>query len=295
LRSDDVRQLFHPTKASIACFILALCLSHPATAFDLTGKGVLLTGVFLNAGKIQTDWRLKFTGNLKGSLKNGLQYGISSAVVFEEHKAPAVSRPSAFIKYNKTKLSFLNTSGAIASLGSPWGCAAGNRGASCADLVQNMKPGGFDVGMTLGPKTAAFPGVLRVTTQVGKVKLAISGAGGTDTEVVAKFDVGPTTVALGHDSGQGTNGGVTILTDTKKADRAFGFDLGFYGGTLNMVGSITQKSGPITYYRYLSRLGGTFSIGFSYKRKINKSLTLASSIESVGGEILADLGFKVSF
>ena len=264
-------------------------------AFRISGDLSARAGLFLKAGEIHDDWRFRTDLKFKGRLENGLKFGGSTRLDWVERGPYRFSSLGLWISHGKTKLSFNNTSGAVATLAGIWGCAAGYRGASCADLVTNLQPGGWSPTMTTSSSTGNGPGLVRFNTQLGDVKLAISGGGGNDMEVVAKFKVKKLGVAVGIDNGPGTTGGLTVITDYKRGDYTLGVDLGRYGTVSNIVVSLQKKTGKNTLYGYVSSLNGIRSVGVSYRRAISKKVTFGMGLENVGGAILADIGFKFRF
>ncbi len=252
-------------------------------------------GVYVKGPTSGTEARLRFDLALKGKLDNGLSYGASTIIDLQKDDRPKVNRPAYWISHGKTKLTFGNTSGAVAALAGVWGCAVGYRGASCADMVANMAPGGWSPVFSVGPLGPVGVGIVRVNTQLGDVKVAISGGGGSDPEIAAKFKVGAVNVGLGFDAGPGTSGGTTIILDLKRGDLTYGFDIGRYGNVTNLVASVQMKRDRTTWYAYASRLNRTNSIGLSFSRDLRKNVTFAAGIENVGGTFMADMGFKVRF
>lgn len=284
---------------------LAFCLASTAAwgasftfgpeAFRISGDISARAGLFLKDGRIDDDWRLRTDLKFDGKLDNGLKFGGSTRLDWVERGPYRFSSLGLWVSHGKTKVSFGNTSGAVATLAGIWGCAAGYRGASCADLVTNLQPGGWSPTMTTSSSTGNGPGLVRFNTELQGVKLAISGGNGNDLEVVAKFKVRKLGVAVGIDSGPGTAGGLTVITDLKRGDYTYGVDFGRYGHVNNLVLSVQKKTGKTTWYGYVSSLSGITSVGISYKREISKKATFGMGLESIGGSLMADAGFKFRF
>lgn len=264
--------------------------------FRISGDISARAGMFWSKRKPGNEWRFRTDLKVKGKYQ-GVSYGASTRLdVVPGSTPPVFSGLGYWVQAGKVKVSFGNTSGAVATLAGIWGCAAGYRGASCADLVTNLQPGGWQPTMTTSSSTGQGPDLVRVNFPLGKVKFAISGGGANDTEVVAKFKLRKKlSVAIGLDAGAGTTGGITVITDYSRKPWKLGVDAGHYGGVSNLVVSLEKKVKPHTWYGYVSTLNSQVSVGLSYKRELKNNVTLGMAIESVAGEFMADLGLKIKF
>lgn len=274
--------------------VLAIILFPQAAAAEikLTGSGRM--GVFWN-GSFGTEHRLRLDFTAKTKTDDGITFGAFARASLEKGAAGQISGPALSMAWDRWKLTIGNTSGAVAAQAGIWGCSVGYRGSSCADMVANLSPGGWTPVMTVSSSTGQGPNLVRVNAKFGKVKLALSGANGNDFEIAAAFPVGPIKVGLGFDDGSGTTGGWTLTTEYKKGDWTYGLDAGQYGTVTNGVFSAQYKTGPHTYYGYVSVLGGTHSAGLSYKRDLGGGVKFGTGVEIVGGSWMADMGLSMRF
>lgn len=270
-------------------------LAAAATAHaDVKLKGSGRFGVFWN-GSVGTENRMRVDFKAKTVTDSGLTFGASARASLESSASGSLSGPALSMAWDVYKLTLGNTSGAVGTQLPVWGCAAGYRGSSCADMVANLSPGGWSPVFTTSSSTGNGPNLVRFNAKVGDVKLAVSGGNGNDLEIAAAFKVGKVKVGLGFDDGSGTEGGWTLVTDTKVGNITYGLDIGRYGTFTNVVAQVQLKKGARTYYAYASSLGGTSSYGISYKQDLGGGVKFGTGLEMVGGSWMADMGFSISF
>lgn len=278
-------------------FLLAALIwivAAPMVFADVTIKGAGRFGVFWN-GTFGTENRLRLDFKAKTVTDNGITFSAFTRASLESGASGNLSGPSLSMAWDGYKLTLGNTSGAVATQVGIWGCAAGYRGSSCADMVANLSPGGWTPVMTVSSSTGQGPDLVRFNAKIGKVKLAVSGGNGNDFEIGAAFKLGKVKLGVGFDDGSGSTGGWTLVTDTKSGNFTYGLDVGRYGSFTNVVGSVQYKTGAHTYYAYASSLGGTSSYGVSYKQDLGGGAKFGTGLEMVGGSWMADMGVSISF
>ncbi len=306
-----------PLRALALALILALLAAAPAgagerpfgpghlvagsEAFTLELKGSLRGGVYHDKGVTRGEWRLRFDWTARGRLPSGLRWSVWTRFDVTESQQGPYSGVAITLERDFWKIVHGNTTGAVAAAVGVWGCAVGYRGASCADMVANLTPGGWTPVMTVSSSTGPGPGLTRVGLKVTpEVSVALSGGGQSDPEAALVWKRGNWRVGLGWDGGPGTQGGWTVTVDRKLpgtagGDVTLGLDAGHYGGVTNLVASAELKRGQDTFYAYASRLGGTLSAGVSWRRKIRDDLMFGTGVESVGGRLIADAGLVWKF
>ena len=281
---------------ALFAFLLTLLLAGPAMA-EIRLKGTARFGLNYRNGTITHEYRTRIDFHLKGKADDGLAFGAFTRVSIDGQATGIFSGAAVWIEKDRVKLTIGNTSGAIAARASIWGCSVGYRGASCADLVTNLQPAGWAPTMTTSSSTGAGPNLIRLDLPLGKRgKMSISGGNGNDLEIAARWSGKPWSIGVGYDFGTGTNGGATLIIDWKKGNRAWGLDIGRYGEFTNAVVNVAWKyRKDEELYAYASVLGGSHSIGISWKKKLGGGAMLKAGLESAVGNIMADIGLKFRF
>ncbi len=281
---------------AFAIFLPALLSALPAAA-EIRLKGTARFGLNYRNGAVTQEYRTRIDFHLKGRTEGGLAFGAFTRVSIDGQATGIFSGAAVWIEKDKVRLTLGNTSGAIAARAAIWGCSVGYRGASCADLVTNLQPAGWQPTMTTSSSTGAGPNLIRLDLPLGrKTKMSISGGNGNDLEIALRRSGKPWSIGFGYDFGSGTNGGATLIIDWKKGEWAWGLDIGRYGNFTNVVANIAWKyrKGE-ELYAYASMLGGAHSVGISWKKKLGGGAMLKAGIESAAGNIMADIGIKFRF
>lgn len=280
------------TRFLITMFV---CMATVTSArADVSVKITGRFGMFWNGG-FGTENRMRLDFKSKTVTDDGLTFGGFARASLESGSSGTLSGPYLYAEWDIYKLTIGNTSGAVGTQLAVWGCAAGYRGSSCADMVANLSPGGWTPVFTTSSSTGQGPNLLRFNAKFPDVKLAVSGGNGNDFEIAAAFKLGKVKVGLGFDDGSGIEGGWTLVTETKLGDVTYGLDVGRYGSFTNVVAQVQLKKGVHTYYAYASSLGGTASYGISYKQDLGGGVKFGTGLEMVGGSWLADMGVSISF